>query len=124
MALSVVLVRILPLERLLNSGVPLADTPGSPVAAAVEGLVAATAVGAPAGLLPAVIAVRARVIDAIRFWRRTPSSSPLASSARGPAAGPFQVVTGTRGAGGGGPPAPGRRPRPAAPRPPRSGAGW
>ncbi|HST98117.1 MAG TPA: ABC transporter permease [Geodermatophilus sp.] len=66
-ALSVVLVRNLPLERLLNSGVPLADTPGFPVAAAVEGLVAATAVGALAGLLPAVIAVRARVIDAIRF---------------------------------------------------------
>jgi putative ABC transport system permease protein len=37
------------------------------VAAAVEGLVAATAVGAPAGLVPAVIAVRAEVIDAIRF---------------------------------------------------------
>ena len=67
LALSVVLVRNLPLERLLNSGVPLADTPGFPVAAAVEGLVAATAVGALAGLLPAVIAVRARVIDAIRF---------------------------------------------------------
>jgi ABC-type lipoprotein release transport system permease subunit len=66
-ALSVVLVCNLPLERLLNSGVPLADTPGFPVAAAVEGLVAATAVGALAGLLPAVIAVRARVIDAIRF---------------------------------------------------------
>jgi putative ABC transport system permease protein len=33
----------------------------------VEGLVAATAVGALAGLLPAVIAVRAKVIDAIRF---------------------------------------------------------
>ena len=66
-ALSVVLVRNLPLEQLLNSGVPLDDTPGFPVAAAVEGLVAATAVGALAGLLPAVIAVRAKVIDAIRF---------------------------------------------------------
>ncbi|WP_448609171.1 ABC transporter permease [Geodermatophilus sp. URMC 60] len=66
-ALSVVLVRNLPLEQLLNSGVPLAEIPAFPVAAAVEGLVAATAVGALAGLLPAVIAVRARVIDAIRF---------------------------------------------------------
>ncbi len=66
-ALSVVLVRNLPLEQLLNSGVPLAEVPGFPVAAAVEGLVAATAVGALAGLLPAVIAVRAKVIDAIRF---------------------------------------------------------
>lgn len=66
-ALSVVLVRNLPLERLLNSGVPLADTPGFPVSSAVEGLVAATLVGALAGLLPALIAVRAKVIDAIRF---------------------------------------------------------
>ena len=66
-ALSVVLVRNLPLESLLNSGVPLADVPAFPLAAAVEGLVAATAVGALAGLLPAVIAVRAKVIDAIRF---------------------------------------------------------
>jgi putative ABC transport system permease protein len=64
---SIVLVRNLPLDQLLNSGIPLADTPGFPVASAVEGLVAATAVGALAGLLPAIIAVRAKVIDAIRF---------------------------------------------------------
>jgi putative ABC transport system permease protein len=64
---SIVLVRNLPLERWLGGGVPLADTPGFPVAAAVEGLVAATAVGALAGLLPAIIAVRAKVIDAISF---------------------------------------------------------
>jgi putative ABC transport system permease protein len=66
-AASIVLVRNLPLQRLLNGGVPLADNPGFPVAAAVEGLIAATAVGALAGLLPAIIAVRAKVIDAIRF---------------------------------------------------------
>lgn len=66
-AASIVLVRNLPLEQLLNNGIPLADTPGFPVAAAVEGMVAATAVGALAGLLPAIIAVRAKVIDAIRF---------------------------------------------------------
>jgi ABC-type antimicrobial peptide transport system permease subunit len=65
--LSIVLVRSLPLERILNDGVPLADMPGFPVAAAVEGMIAATAVGALAGLLPAIIAVRAKVIDAIRF---------------------------------------------------------
>ncbi|WP_456598851.1 ABC transporter permease [Blastococcus sp. SYSU DS0616] len=64
---SIVLVRNLPLEQWLNDGIPLADAPGFPVAAAVEGLVAATAVGALAGLLPAIIAVRAKVIDAIRF---------------------------------------------------------
>ena len=66
-ALSIVLVRNLPLEDMFGNGTPLADSPGFPVAAAVEGLLAATAVGALAGLLPAIIAVRAKVIDAIRF---------------------------------------------------------
>ncbi|MET0763442.1 MAG: ABC transporter permease [Blastococcus sp.] len=66
-AASIVVVRSLPLERLLNNGIPLADMPGFPVAAAIEGMVAATAVGALAGLLPAIIAVRAKVIDAIRL---------------------------------------------------------
>jgi hypothetical protein len=64
---AILLVRNLPLERLLNNGIPIADMPGFPVAAAVEGMIAATAVGALAGLLPAIIAVRAKVIDAIRF---------------------------------------------------------
>jgi putative ABC transport system permease protein len=64
---SIVLIRFLPLEDLLNNGIPLADQPGFPVSAAIEGMVAATAVGALAGLLPAIIAVRAKVIDAIRF---------------------------------------------------------
>ena len=66
-ALSVAIVRNLPLEQWLGGGVPLADAPGFPVSAAVEGLVAATAVGALAGLVPALIAVRVKVIDAIRF---------------------------------------------------------
>ncbi len=66
-AAAVLLVRNLPLTEWLADGVPLADDPGFPIEAAVEGMVAATAVGALAGLLPAVIAVRARVIDAIRF---------------------------------------------------------
>jgi len=66
-ALSVAIVRNLPLESWLGGGVPLVDAPGFPVSAAVEGLVAATAVGALAGLVPALIAVRVKVIDAIRF---------------------------------------------------------
>lgn len=66
-ALSVAIVRNLPLERWLAGGIPLADAPGFPVSAAVEGLIAATAVGALAGLVPALIAVRVKVIDAIRF---------------------------------------------------------
>ena len=66
-AAAIVLVRNLPLENWLGGGIPLAEIPGFPVAAAVEGMIAATAVGALAGLLPAIIAVRAKVIDAIRF---------------------------------------------------------
>ena len=66
-ALAVLVVRLLPLERLLNNGVPIADEPGFPVQAAVEGLIGAVGVGALAGLLPAVLAVRVKVIDAIRF---------------------------------------------------------
>jgi putative ABC transport system permease protein len=66
-ALSVAIVRNLPLERWLGGGIPLADAPGFPVSAAIEGLIAATAVGALAGLVPALIAVRVKVIDAIRF---------------------------------------------------------
>jgi putative ABC transport system permease protein len=66
-ALAVVVVRNLPLVEWLNDGVPIADQPGFPVQAAVEGLVAAASVGALAGLLPALIAVRVKVIDAIRF---------------------------------------------------------
>jgi putative ABC transport system permease protein len=45
----------------------LIDTPPFPLEAALIGLGAATAVGALAGLLPAVVAVRVKVIDAIRF---------------------------------------------------------
>ena len=44
----------------------IADVPPFPVDAAVLGLLAATAVGALAGLLPALVAVRVKVIDAIR----------------------------------------------------------
>lgn len=44
----------------------ITDVPPFPVGAAVLGLVAATFVGALAGLLPALVAVRVKVIDAIR----------------------------------------------------------
>ncbi|MGH8773781.1 MAG: ABC transporter permease [Jiangellaceae bacterium] len=43
------------------------DLPPFPVRAAVEGMVAASLVGALAGLLPAIVAVRVKVIDAIRY---------------------------------------------------------
>ena len=45
----------------------LQDVPAFPVEAAVIGLVAATGVGALAGLLPALVAVRVKVIDALRL---------------------------------------------------------
>ncbi|GGF03021.1 ABC transporter permease [Mycetocola zhadangensis] len=45
----------------------ISDVPPFPVSAAVFGLVAATLVGALAGLIPALIAVRVKVIDAIRY---------------------------------------------------------
>ncbi|GAB3602072.1 ABC transporter permease [Kineococcus gypseus] len=68
-ALSVALLSYVPdlLVALLPAGVPLQDVPPFPVSAAVEGLVAATAVGALAGVVPATMAVRAKVIDAIRY---------------------------------------------------------
>ena len=52
-------------EQQLAQG--LIDMPPFPLEAALIGLGAATAVGAVAGLLPAVVAVRVKVIDAIRF---------------------------------------------------------
>lgn len=45
----------------------LVDVPAFPVEAALLGLGAATFVGALAGLLPALVAVRVKVIDAIRY---------------------------------------------------------
>lgn len=43
------------------------DVPGFPIEAALIGLGSATLVGALAGLLPALVAVRVKVIDAIRY---------------------------------------------------------
>lgn len=53
------------LQSLLAPG--LSDVPPFPVEAAVIGLLASAAVGALAGLLPALVAVRVKVIDAIRY---------------------------------------------------------
>ncbi|MFB2586573.1 ABC transporter permease [Herbiconiux liukaitaii] len=56
-----------PMVRDLVGQGMITDFPPFPVEAAVLGLVAATAVGALAGLLPALVAVRVKVIDAIRY---------------------------------------------------------
>jgi len=51
--------------ELISQGV--SDVPGFPVSAAVLGLVVSIAVGALAGLMPALVAVRIKPIDAIRY---------------------------------------------------------
>ena len=65
-ALAVAVVVNLPLDSLLGD-FGITDVPGFPVSAAVEALLTATVVGALAGLIPATIAVRSKVIDAIRY---------------------------------------------------------
>jgi len=45
----------------------VSDLPPFPVEAALVGLASATAIGAVAGLLPALVAIRVKVIDAIRY---------------------------------------------------------
>lgn len=64
-ALAVAIVTNVPVETLVGGAV--SDVPPFPVRAAAEGMVAATIVGALAGLLPATVAVRVKVIDAIRY---------------------------------------------------------
>lgn len=64
--LSILLVRSPLLSRWLTGG-QIQDLPPFPAEAAVIGLIAATVVGALAGIIPALIAVRVKVIDAIRF---------------------------------------------------------
>jgi putative ABC transport system permease protein len=60
--LAVVVLKNLPPDML-----DVTDLPPFPVSAAVEGMVVATLVGALAGLMPATVAVRSKVIDAIRY---------------------------------------------------------
>ncbi|MET4781990.1 ABC transporter permease [Glaciihabitans sp. UYNi722] len=52
-------------QALISQGVT--ELPPFPISAAIIGLVSATVVGALAGLLPAIAAVRFKVIDAIRY---------------------------------------------------------
>ncbi|HYQ74451.1 ABC transporter permease [Cellulomonas sp.] len=64
-ALAVVALDLLPVDRMF--GTVLQDRPAFPLSAALTGLACAAGVGALAGLLPAVWAVRVKVIDAIRY---------------------------------------------------------
>lgn len=62
---AVVALHNVPLDVLMGSAVQ--DAPGFPFSAAVTGMLAAVGIGALAGLLPALVAVRVKVIDAIRY---------------------------------------------------------
>lgn len=62
---AIALVLNLPYDQILD--VPIEDLPPFPLTAALEGFLAATVVGALAGIIPAIVAVRAKVIDAIRY---------------------------------------------------------
>jgi putative ABC transport system permease protein len=63
--LAIVLIKNPITEGIIAAGVQ--DIPGFPIEAALIGLGAATLVGALAGLIPALVAVRVKVIDAIRY---------------------------------------------------------
>jgi putative ABC transport system permease protein len=65
-AAAILIVQSPMVHDLVGQGL-VTDFPPFPVDAAVLGLVAASAVGALAGLLPALVAVRVKVIDAIRY---------------------------------------------------------
>jgi putative ABC transport system permease protein len=64
--LAVLLVQSPMVSNLVSFG-GISDVPPFPASAAIFGLVVATVVGALAGLIPAIIAVRVKVIDAIRY---------------------------------------------------------
>lgn len=66
-ALCIFAYRLPVTQDLLTQGLSGATLPGFPMAAAVTGLLVAAAVGALAGSIPATIAVRSKVIEAIRF---------------------------------------------------------
>ncbi|NMM16399.1 MAG: FtsX-like permease family protein [Cellulomonas sp.] len=63
--IAVAVIKNIPIEKVFGGRIE--DVPPFPIAAAVTGMVCATAVGALAGLIPAIVAVRVKVIDAIRY---------------------------------------------------------
>ncbi|WP_448061857.1 ABC transporter permease [Cellulomonas hominis] len=63
--LAVVVIRNIPVDRVFGGSIQ--DLPPFPLSAALVGMACAVGVGALAGLLPAIVAVRVKVIDAIRY---------------------------------------------------------
>src|SRR5690606_5706676 len=68
-AVGIIIVVVLMQQTFVVQGLApgISDVPPFPFAAALTGLVAAVGVGAIAGLIPALVAVRVKPIDAIRF---------------------------------------------------------
>ncbi|WP_306233588.1 ABC transporter permease [Agrococcus beijingensis] len=66
-AICIFAYRLPVVEEVLTQGIGGVALPGFPMAAAVTGLLVSAAVGALAGSIPATIAVRSKVIEAIRF---------------------------------------------------------
>lgn len=66
-ALCIFAYRLPVVQDALTQGIGGMVLPGFPMSAAVTGLIVAAAVGALAGSVPATIAVRSKVIEAIRF---------------------------------------------------------
>ncbi|WP_066582461.1 ABC transporter permease [Cellulomonas timonensis] len=63
--IAVAIIKNIPVERVFGGGIE--DMPPFPLSAAMIGMACATGVGALAGLIPATVAVRVKVIDAIRY---------------------------------------------------------
>lgn len=63
--IAVAIIKNIPIDRIF--GRPLEDLPGFPFDAALVGMACAVGIGALAGLIPAIYAVRVKVIDAIRY---------------------------------------------------------
>ncbi|MDM8086499.1 ABC transporter permease [Cellulomonas cellasea] len=63
--IAVAIIKNIPVDRVFGGGIE--DMPPFPLSAAMIGMACATGVGALAGLIPATVAVRVKVIDAIRY---------------------------------------------------------
>ena len=63
--LAVAVIKNIPVDVMFGAGIQ--DVPPFPVSAALLGMACATGVGALAGAIPATVAVRVKVIDAIRY---------------------------------------------------------
>nr|WP_277604012.1 ABC transporter permease [Agrococcus sp. ARC_14] len=66
-AICIFVYRLPAVQDLLTQGLAGVALPGFPMGAAITGLLVSAAVGAIAGSIPATIAVRSKVIEAIRF---------------------------------------------------------